>query len=106
MDTVITLQDAGLILIGLGLLVLIIYCIALMKNLVTTVKHANKILEDAQVISKIAADKSKEVDQIATDVIDAVSNVSEIIKGNQNKISALTSIIKALTSLKNIVKKA
>jgi hypothetical protein len=104
MDVTITLKDAGLILIGVGLVILIAYCIAFMKNLVITVKHANKILEDTQVISKIAADKSKEVDKVINDVAYSVGSVSDIIKGNQSIIAALTSIINALGSVKNIIK--
>jgi len=105
MDTPITLGTAGLIIIGAGIVVLLVYCIAFMKNLIITVKHANKILEDTQVISKIAADKSKEVDKVINDVASSVGSISDIIKGNQSTISALTSIVNALGSLKNLIKK-
>ena len=105
MDMTITLRDAGLILIGGGLIILIAYCIAFMKNLITTVKHANKILEDTQVISKIAADKSKEVDKIINDVTYSVGSMSDMIKGNQSTIAALTSMFNALISFKNFKKK-
>ena len=77
-----------------------------MKNLVITVQHANKILEDTQVISQIAADKSKEVDKMMGDIASSVGSVSDIIKGNQNTISALTSIVNSLGSLKNIINKS
>ena len=105
MDITITLKDAGLILIGMGIITLLAYCIAFMKNLVTTVKHANKILEDTQVISKIAAERSKDVDKMINDVSYSVGSLSDIIKGNQSTLAALTSIINALASLKNIIKK-
>jgi len=105
MDITITLKDAGLILIGVGIIVFIGYCISFMKNLVTTVKHANKILEDTQVISKIAADRSKEVDKAIGDIATSVGSVSDIIKGNQSTVAALTSIVNGLGSLKNIITK-
>jgi len=104
MDTAISLKDAGLILIGAGLIVLIAYCIAFMKNLVVTVKRTNKILEDTQVITKLAADKSKEIDKAISGVTSSIGNLSEALKGNQSKIAAFSSIINALTSLKNLVK--
>ena len=97
-------KDLFFILLGIGIIVLLTYCIVFMKNLVTTVKHANKILEDTQVISKIAADKSKEVDKVVSDVASSVGSVADIIKGNQSVVSALTSIVNAIASLKNLIK--
>ena len=105
MDITITLRDAGLILIGVGLIVLIAYCIVFMKNLAVTAKHANKILEDIQIVSKIAAEKSRELDKMITDAAGSIGSVSEMIKGNQSTISALTSMFNAAVSFKNILKK-
>lgn len=105
MDMTITLRDAGLILIGIGLIILIAYCIAFMKNLIVTVKHTNKILEDAQVVSKIAAEKTKEAEKIIGDVVTSFGSVSNIIKGNQSVVAAFTSIVNALASLRNLIKK-
>ena len=99
-----TAKDLFTILLWIGIIVLLAYGIAIAKNLLTTVKHANKILADTQVISKIAADKSKEVDKVVSDVASSVGSISEIIKGNQSVIAALTSIINALASLKNLIK--
>ena len=106
MEITITLRDAGLILIGVGLIVLIVYCIIFMKNLVTTAKHANKILEDVQIVSKIAAEKSQELDKMITDAAGSISSVSDIIKGNQSVISAFTSIFNAVASAKNLFGKS
>lgn len=105
MDTTITLGDAGLILIGLAVLVLLLYCIIFVKNLIPAVKNMNKILEDAQVISGIAADNAKELDKIVGDVSSSVSSLSDVIKGNQSFIAALTSLVNAIGSLKNLLQK-
>ena len=105
MDITLTLKEIWFIIMGVGAIVLIAYCVSFMKNLVMTVRHANKILEDAQVISKITADKSKEVDKLLDDIVYSVGSVSDIIKGNQSSIAALTSIVNAAASLKNIIKK-
>jgi len=104
MDITISLKDAGLILIGFGILVLICYCIAFMKNLTVTVKQTNKILADTQVITGIAASKSQQIDQIVNDVAGSVGDISKIMKGNQSAVAALTSIVNALGSLKNLIK--
>lgn len=105
MNTTITLGEAGLILIGLAVLVLIVYCIVFVKNLIPAVKNMTKILEDAQVISGIAADNAKEVDKIIGEVSTSVGSISDIIKGNQSVIAALTSLVNAIGSLKNLLQK-
>ena len=103
MNTTITLGEAGIILIGLAVLVLIIYCIIFVRNLIPTIKNMNKILEDAQVISGIAADNAKEVDKIISEVSTSVGSISDVIKGNQSVIAALTSLVNAIGSLKNLL---
>jgi uncharacterized protein YoxC len=105
MDTAITIGDAGLILIGLAILVLLIYCIICVKNLIPVIKNVNKILEDSRVITGIAADNAKEVDKIIGDLSSSVGSISDIIKGNQSVISALTNLINAIGSLKNLLQR-
>lgn len=105
MNTTITLGDAGLILIGLAVLILIIYCIAFVKNLIPAIKNMNKILEDTQVISGIAADNAKEVNKIIGDLSSSVGSISDIIKGNQSVVAALTSLVNAIGSLRNLLQK-
>ena len=105
MNTTITLGDAGLILIGLALLVLIIYSIIFVRTMIPAIKNMNKILEDAQVISAIAAENAQGVQKIIVDVSTSVGSVSEIIKGNQSVIAAVTSLINAIGSLKNLLRK-
>ncbi|QAT43326.1 hypothetical protein [Aminipila luticellarii] len=102
MEITLTLKDLGLILIGTGIIVLLIYCIGLVKNLTVTIKHTNKILEDTQVITAIAAERAQDIDHAVEDVTETVSNISEALKGNQSTIAALSSIVNSLISLKNI----
>ncbi|MBR0600450.1 hypothetical protein [Sinanaerobacter chloroacetimidivorans] len=103
MNTTITLGDAGLLLIGLALLVLIIYCILFVRSLIPTIKNMNRILEDAQVISSIAAENAQGVNKIIGDVSSSVGSISDIIKGNQSVVAALTSLVNAIGSLKNLL---
>jgi uncharacterized protein YoxC len=105
MNTTITLGDAGSLLIGLALLVLLIYCIILVKNLIPSVKSISKILKDTEVISGVAADSTKEAQKIVADLSVSVGSISDIIKGNQSIAAALTSIVNAIGSLKNLLKK-
>lgn len=105
MNTTITLGEAGLILLGAALLVLIIYFILLIKNLVVTVKSANKIMADVQVISGVAAEGAQEASKLVTDVSQSVGSISELIKGNKSTVTALTNLINAVAALRNLATK-
>ncbi len=105
MDTTITLGEAGMLLIGLALLVLIVYCIILVKNLIPSVKSISKILKDTETISGVAAESTLEAQKIVSGLSSSLGSVSDIMKGNQSLIAAMTSIINAVGSLKNLFKK-
>jgi Fic family protein len=102
MDAAITIGDAGFIVLGLGLIVLVFYAVYLVKNMIVTVKSLNKILKDAEVLSEIAAKRGKDIDALIGDVVESADNISSIVKGNQSTISALTSIVNGLSSIKNL----
>ena len=80
MTITITWQGALLTAIAVLGIILLIYLIVLISNLIKTVKNANKVLEDAQVISAIAADKAKKIDGIV-DGISAVSYTHLVVLG-------------------------
>jgi ABC-type transporter Mla subunit MlaD len=104
MDAAITMREAGLIVLGIGLIILVFYGAYLIKNLAATVKSVNKILADAEVISEIAAKRSKDVDKLIGDATESMGSLADIIKGNQSTVAALTSIINAFGSLKNLIR--
>ncbi len=99
MEITLTLKDIGLIAIGVGLIVLIIYLICVAKNLLETLKRTNRVLEDVEKISSIAAGRTEEIDGIISDVSEAATGISSALKGNQNIVSALTSTVNGFSSL-------
>ncbi|TDP50373.1 hypothetical protein [Aminicella lysinilytica] len=92
-------------LVLLALLVLLVYLAILAKNLITTVKSANKVVEDAAVVSGIASDKATQLDDIVGDVSGAVEDITKAMKGNQSLIGALTNMAKAIASAISYIKK-
>ena len=76
----------------IAVIVLVIYLIIIAKNLVKTIKETNKILTDA-VISKIAAEKTVQVESIVDDVQAAVSDLSKAVRG-QNLVSTLSILLR------------
>ena len=107
MDTVISLsvKDALFLLIMIGLFVLLCFFAALIRNLIVSVKSLNNILKDTEVITEVAARRTKDADKMFDEASETVSNLYKTIKGNQSTIGALSAIINSLMSLKNLITK-
>ena len=106
MTITITWQGALLTAIAVLGIILLIYLIVLISNLIKTEKNANKVLEDAQVISAIAADKAKKIDGIVDGISDTVSTVVDTVNGNKNIISAATNVVNAAAGLAGMVNRS
>ncbi len=104
MEITLTLQDLGFIAIGVALFVLICYGIAVLKNLLVTVKHTNQVLTDMEEISKIAAARAGDLDKAVDEMAQTVSSVSATLKGNGSSLKAITNMINAATSLIGLLK--
>ncbi len=105
MEITLSLKDMGILLIGIGLIVLLMYFIVLIKNLTYSIKLTNKILEDSKVITSIAADRAKEIDSIVGDVSVTIGSLTESIKGNQSAIKALSTIVNTFGAIKSLFNK-
>ena len=103
MSVTLDLNTLLIALVLIALIVLIIYLIVLIKKLMVTLTHANTILEDTEVISKIAAERSQDLDGIITNVSGTVADLSDAVKGNQSTVSAIASIAKSAASIKGIM---
>ena len=101
MSVTIDIKVLALAAIFIALLVLIIYMIKLMRKLIVTVEHTNKILEDVEAVSDIAADRSKDVDDIISNVSESVASVKDALNGKESIFTALTAFVKSLVMLKN-----
>ena len=86
-----------------ALVILVVYLIVAVKNLVTTIKKTNKILEDVSVVSEVAAKKAVEVDEIVGDVHGVVSDLAKAVQGTST-IGAVTNVVKAAGSVASTVK--
>ena len=105
MNVTIDIKVLAVIVIAVAVVVLIAYIIQALKKLMVTLDHTNKILEDVEVVSDIAANRSKDIDGIIENVSESVSDLSDSIKGKQNIISAVTSVVKAVAAVKNTIDK-
>ena len=93
MEITISIQELVLLILGIAAIVLLFYLIGLIKNLIETVKHANKVLEDT------------ELDGVIDDAVSSISAIGELIKGNQSAIKAATNVVNSLAGLKNLMMK-
>ena len=105
MNVTIDLKILALVIISIALVILIIYLIQVMRRLLVTLDKTNKILTDAEIISDIAANRSKDVDGIISNVSESVASVSEAVKGNKNAFAAAAAVAKAVMAVKNAVTK-
>lgn len=105
-EITISLQDLGYLLIGVLAIILLLYLIALVKNLLPSVKSLTNIMSDAEAITKIARKGAEETEGIVESVGETVSDAVDMLKGNKNILATLTSLIKALTSLAGLLQKA
>ena len=105
MNVTIDLKILALVIISIALVVLIIYLIQVMRRLLVTLDKTNKILADAEIILDIAANRSKDVDGIISNVSESVASVSEAVKGNKNAFAAAAAVAKAVMAVKNAVTK-
>lgn len=105
MTITLSLKDLLLVLIFIALIVLICYLIIFFKNMITTIKETNKILEDTKVVTGIAADKAVEIDGMVGDITSTVTSLTDLLKGNQSVVAAFSNLVNAVGSLATIVKK-
>ncbi|HIU26387.1 MAG TPA: hypothetical protein IAC50_07855 [Candidatus Copromorpha excrementigallinarum] len=105
MNVTIDVKILAFVLVAIALIVLIIYCVKLLKRLIVTVDHTNKILKDVEDITEIAAKRSRVVDGIVDNIAESVESISDAVKGNQNIFTAVSSVIKAAAAVKNAMSK-
>ncbi len=106
MTITITLEGLLLTLLAVAGIVLLIFLTVLVNNLNKTVKNANRVLEDAKVVSAVTADKAKKVDGLIDSACDSVADVAEALKGNKSVIAAATNVVNAATNLAGMAKNA
>ena len=105
MDVTVDIKAVFIVLVLIALVVLIIYAIMMIKKLMITLEHTNKILEDVEVVSKIASERSQEVNNIISDVSGSVAGISDALKGNAGTVSAIASIVKSAAAIKGLMSK-
>ncbi|MDR1068027.1 MAG: hypothetical protein LBL36_02130 [Clostridiales Family XIII bacterium] len=105
MDTTLTLNDIILLLLGIAGVVLIIFIIVFISNLTKAVKNANKVLDDVNVISSIAAERAQDIDGIVSDVTASAQAVAANLKNKEGLVKTVTSLVSLITALKGLLKK-
>jgi uncharacterized protein YoxC len=86
----------------IALIVLVIFAIQVLRKLLVTLDHTNKVLEDVEVVSEIAANRSEDIDQIIEDVSGTVSNIAES-RDASSFVTTAYSVAKSAASLKGMI---
>ena len=98
MEITLSLKDVCLLLLFIALLILIIYLIVFVKNAITSIKKANKMLDDVSEITGLANERVQDIDSV-------VIGVTQSVKNNEGIIKSATSIGKGVSSIAKMVKK-
>ena len=103
MDTVVTFKDLLILAIGIGIIILLISMIKLTATLIKTLKKTNAVLDDTQVITGIAAERTKEIDVAVGDTVGVVANVAKSFKGRQGVVGSVTTLAAAVGALRELL---
>jgi hypothetical protein len=82
--------------------VLIVFITVAVANMIKTLKGVNEILEDVQVMTDIAAERSKQVNEVVDDVVETIKETNVKVRGNKNIIKAASSVGSLIIAIKNI----
>jgi uncharacterized protein YoxC len=104
-DIQIPLGTLLLVLLGIGGFILIVYLIVLVRNLNNTLKNANTVIEEAHIVTEIAAKRAQEVDGIVDDISTSVKSISDNLKGNLNFAKVIAAVVNLATSVKGFAEK-
>jgi len=92
----IDVKDALLSLLIIALVVLTIFAIVAVYNLIKTLKQSQKVLEDFEVVSKVASERTKQLDKI-------IEDMSKKIKSGQNIFNSIPIIVSAVSKIAKVV---
>ena len=77
-------------------IILVIYLIVAVYNLIKTLKKAQVVLEDFEVVSKVASKRSQQIDK-------AIDDMSQKVKSGKNIFQSLPVIISVITKIAGVV---
>ncbi|MBQ9016041.1 MAG: hypothetical protein IJ109_07950 [Firmicutes bacterium] len=101
MDVTIDIKTFFIVLVLIALVILIVYGIMLLRKLLVTIERTNKVLEDVEKISELAASRSQDLDGIVDNVSVAASELSGAMSGG-SFIGTVSSVAKSAASLKGL----
>ena len=90
----------------IAITVLVVFLVVAAAHLIKTLKSLTKVLSDVEVVSDIAAERTRQVDGIVDDVTTTISGVTNKLKGDQGILKAISIIASAIIAIKNILFKS
>jgi hypothetical protein len=105
MEITISLGDALHYLICIAILIFLFYLISVVKNLIPSAKSLAVILKDMETVSATAAEGADSAKKVVKDVSAIASEMSGVVKGNQNSLKAATNLVNFVTNLTKLMKK-
>ena len=92
----IDVKSALLCLLIIAGIVLAVYLIVAVYHLIKTLKQSQKVLDDFEVVAKIASERSQQLDKL-------IDQTSKKIKAGQNMFNSVPIIISAIFQIAKLV---
>jgi len=99
------LRQILVILLILAAIVLVVVLIMLAVQLIQTVKKANTVLDDANRITTVAAEKAEALDGVIDEASDMMLGVIDTVRGNTSAISKVVGLGQGISSAKSVADK-
>ena len=99
MEIVVNLDHVKAVLLCIliiAIIALVIYSLFAIFNLIKTLKKTQTVLDDFEVVSKVASERTKELDKF-------IEETQKKIKSGQNIFNAVPVIITAITQIAKVV---
>ena len=92
----IDIKDALLCLLIIVLVILAIFAIVAVYNLIKTLKQTQQVLSDFEVVSKIASERTKQLDKV-------ISELTKKFKSGANALNSIPIIFTAISKIAKVV---
>ena len=97
------IKQVALLILYIALIVLAISLTVFILRAMKTLRRVDSVLNDTKKISRIASARTKEIDDLTDRIIEILSSLSDMIRGNFSVIDKFTGILSGVASIKSIL---
>ena len=89
-------QTVLLCILIIALIALAIYALYMVFNLIKTLKQAQKVLDDFEVVSQVASERTKQLDKL-------INDTTKKIKSGENIFTSIPVIVSTISKIAKVI---